>query len=557
VQLLHCGRQKHVEAEGAFDGMPVAPSALPYRFGPVPHELTTEEVEQVVEDYIRATERAQEAGFDSIGLHGAHGYLISQFISPYTNRRTDKYGGSAEKRATFPCEIISGIKKRCGQNFPVIIKINSRDHVDAPEQIDLEHTKVVVPLLEKAGADAIIISGGQHESTIPVPVSPYTIPRAFFSDAAGEIKKIARVPIGASCRINNPLLGEQLLEEGKADLIWMARPLMADPELPNKAKEGRVSEIRTCIACCTCIDMLWDDWIREWHCAVNPECMRESTMKIIKTPTPKSVLIIGGGPAGCEAACIAARIGHHVTLWEKENRLGGQVNLAAILDSKYEFRTIVPYYEASLNALGVTVELSKEGTVEKVKQLNPDVVIVATGSVPRKPPIPGIESSSSVVESSDVLRGRVKTGERVVIIGGGVVGMETAEFLVEQGKNVTMVVRTKLGKGMVRMVYHALRTKLKAAGVEILTNTQTLEIDPSGVRVSLPSGETRHIQADTVVLATGAKANRSLLDELEDEVPEIYVIGDALKPRNIMTAIYQGATVARALENYQPKKWKK
>jgi 2,4-dienoyl-CoA reductase-like NADH-dependent reductase (Old Yellow Enzyme family)/thioredoxin reductase len=556
VQLLHCGRQMHVHAEGAFgDNKPVAPSAISYQFGIVPHELTTKEVGEVVEEYVEATRRAQEAGFDCINLHGAHGYLISQFISPYSNRRTDRYGGSVENRARFACEIIEGIKKRCGRNFPVLIKINCRDYVNAPEQIDLEHTKAVVPFLESAGADEIHISGGQHESYIAVPVSPYTIPRAFFAEETGEIRKVARVPIGASCRINDLELAEKLLGEGKADLIWMARPFMSDAEFPNKAKEGRLDEIRTCIACCTCIDMLWDDWMREWRCAINPETMRETMLPMVPTVNPKKVLVIGGGPAGCEAGCVAAEGGHRVTLWEKEARLGGQVNLTTAIASKYEYRNIPRYYHARLKALGVSVEMNREATVERVKEFNPDVVILATGSLMERPSLPGV-NGSGVVFATDVIEGKVKAGGRVVVIGGGVVGMETAELLSEQGKRVVMVVRSKLGRGMVRMIYHILRGKLEKAGVEILTKTRTLGMDASGVRVMLPGGEERRIEADTVVLATGSRGNRSLLDGLEGVVTEIHVIGDALKPRNIMTAIYQGAMVGRALDNYHPKKWK-
>jgi 2,4-dienoyl-CoA reductase (NADPH2) len=556
VQLQHCGRQIHVHAEGAFEGSrPVAPSAVSYQFGIVPHELTTEEVAQVVKDYVEAARRAHEAGFDCVGLHGAHGYLINQFLSTYSNRRTDCYGGNIENRARFACEIIEGIKKRCGQDFPILIKINGRDYVNAPEQIDLEHTKAVVPLLEQAGVDEIHISGGQHESSLAVPVSPYTIPRAFFAEDTGKVRKAARVPIGVSCRINDVELADRLLEEGKADLIWMARPFISDPEVPKKAREGRLDEIRTCIACCTCVDMLWDDWMRNWRCAINPEAMRETELPIVRTVNPKRVLVIGGGPAGCEAACAAAESGHRVALWEKEKKLGGQVNLATRLTSKYEYENIPRYYGTRLKALGVVVELNKEATVERVKELNPDVVILATGSLSVKPSIPGVQGSN-VFFATEVIGGKVETGKRVIIIGGGVVGMEAAEYLVEQGERVTMVVRTKLGKGMVRMVYHIIRGKLEAAGVEIFTKTQTLGIDLRGVTVLLPSGETRHLEGDTVLLATGSKGDRTLLDGLEDEVPEIHLIGDALKPRNIMTAIYQGAMVGRSMDDYHPKKWK-
>jgi len=555
VQFLHCGRQMHVFAEGAAKVTPIAPSPVPYRFGVVPHEMTIGEIEYQINQYAEAARRAREAGFDCVGLHGAHGYLISQFISPYTNRRTDRYGGSIENRARFGGEIIQAIKRKCGQDFPVLIKINYHDYLkDVEEQITLEHTKAIVPFLEKAGADEITISSTTHESSEPLSISPYMVPMGPLVDAAGEIKKIATVPIGAINKINEPVFAEKVLEDGKADLIFMSRPLLADAEFPRKVSENRVDEIRNCIACCTCIDMLWDGWNREVRCAINPEAYRERSMNFLPSRRTKNVLVIGGGPAGAEAARVAAQSGHQVTLWEKEDKLGGQVNLAALTPDKYDdYMRLIRYYSVQLKKLGVKVELNKEATPDLVREACPGVVILAAGAVPFSPPIPGVDRSN-VFTANDVVAGKVQTGDKVVVIGGGMVGLETAQLLARNGKKVTIVeILPQVGTGMVRMVYLVIRNELRKAGVEILRSAITEEITAEGVSVTDWDKNKRFIEADTVVLACGTKPNRGLLDRISNIVPEVYMVGDCLRPRNIMAAIYQGAMAGRSLDDYQPK----
>ncbi len=546
IQLFHVGRQMHVDSKGAVPGVePVAPSPIEYKFGTTPHKLTTEEVEYQVNQFVEAARRVKEGGFDCVGLHGAHGYLISQFISPYTNKRNDKYGGSIENRARFACDIIEGIKEKCGEDFPVLIKINSEDYVDSEPQINLEHTLSVAPLLEEAGVDEIHVSSGTHESVIPCATAPYMTPQGTYLDDAAEVREVVDIPVGGIHRIKDPKLAEEALEEGKVDLVWMTRALIADPELPNKTREGRLDEIRTCIGCGTCIDRAWQDWLGDCLCAINPEAWREREFRIQPTLRPKEVLVIGGGPAGLEAARVAAKIGHEVTLWEKDDKLGGQVNLASVAPDKDEFENLIRYFSVQMEKLGVDVELEKEATRESVEKMDPEVAIIATGASPKNPSIEGVDKD--IVEDAwDVLAGKAKVGEEVVVIGGGEVGMETAQYLVNQGKDVTMVVRSEMGKGMVRMVFYYIRGWLAHHDVEMLTHTKTEEITEKGVVVE-DDGE-RKIEADSVVIATGTKPNISLHEELWDIVPEVYMAGDCLYPGDIKSAIYQGATVARMLE---------
>jgi 2,4-dienoyl-CoA reductase (NADPH2) len=390
-----------------------------------------------------------------------------------------------------------------------------------------------------------------HEARIDAPhnVGPYWQDRNIYVDAAAAIKKIARVPIGVINRISDAEFAEQILAEGKADFIWMGRALLVDPELPRKAAEGRLDEIRYCIGCNTCIDMSWNGFRRDFRCAVNPEAYRERMSQVLPVRRVKNVLVIGGGPAGAEAARTAARIGHSVTLWEKDDKLGGQVNLAMLTVAKQGYGSLISYYATQLKKLGVTVELGKNATADLIRKIEPNIVILASGSSPRIPPIPGVDRSN-VVMANEVVAGKAAIGDRVAIIGGGVVGMETAQLLLQRGKKITLVARHKLGKHMVRQVYHHIRLTLERDGVEMLRFAPTEEITDGGIIIVDKDKNRRLIGADTVVLAAGAMPNRALLDNLGGIVPEVHLVGDCLNPRNIMSAIYQGMMVGRALDDY-------
>jgi 2,4-dienoyl-CoA reductase (NADPH2) len=551
IQIMHEGRAMRPDEAGAAKNLkPVAPSPVKFKFGVVPHELTVAEIKHLENQFVAAAVRVKNAGYDCVEIHGAHGYLIGSFMSPYTNRRTDEYGGSIENCARFACEIIRGIKEKCGKDFPLLIKVNALDRLDkkeAPVQLTPDIITAIAPYLEKAGVDEIHLSGGTHEAPMWSAVGPYYVPKAAFAGYAAQVKSSVKIPVGVINRINDPVLADELIIEGKVDLVWMMRPLVADPELPKKAEEGRLDEIRTCIACNTCHDILCQGWFHETRCAVNPDAWREGVSHLEPSLRKKNVLIVGGGPAGMEAARISALIGHNVTLWEKDNKLGGLLNLAAIPPLKGEIMSIPRYYTSQFKKLGVKVELNKEATPALVKQLKPDVIIIASGSSTFFPPIPGIDKSL-VVDARKVLEGSAKVGNNVVVIGGGEVGIETAEFLGTQGKKVTLVeILPTIGELMVRDVIDYVIDQLVQHKVEILTGTKVEEITGDGIVVSNKDQQKRVIKTDNVIIATGAKPDKTVQNALQGLAREVYLAGDCLVPSNIRVAVHQGNMTARML----------
>ncbi|MFH0768953.1 MAG: FAD-dependent oxidoreductase [Chloroflexota bacterium] len=543
VQFLHPGRGLY-HMHTPLSGQAIGPSAVAQLHAALPREMTVDDIWDVIERYAEGARRAKEAGFDGVEPHGAHSYLIQQFLSPYSNKRTDEWGGDAIKRAKFAYEIIKRTKEKCGQDFVVGFKANGDDFLaEGVPGTHISDVKQIVPYLEKAGMDYIIISSTHQDAVIPWSVQPYSAPLGCLVPFAEMVKEVATVPVGAIGRINNPELAEWVLEKGKADFIGLTRPLICDAEWAKKAHEGSPEDIRQCIGCCTCMD----DGIQGRgvkRCAVNPEYGMEAEVRITPTLRPYKVLIVGGGPAGMEAARTAALIGHDVTLWEKEDKLGGQLILAAKPPQKEEFNNLTQWLSIQLEKTGVKVELGKEATPESVNKMNPEVVVIATGATELIPEIPGVDRDN-VVMARAVIVGKAGTGQRVVVLGGGQVAMETAQLLARQGKKVTMVVRTVIGKRMVRFTYYPLRRELIRRGVEILQNTRTEEITDAGVVVSDKSGKRQVIGCDTVVLATGAKSERKLLDAVD--VDEVHIVGDALYPANILKAIHEGNYIAQRI----------
>lgn len=538
LQLIHGGRQSLSSVIGT---QPVSASEVFCRLtGETPRALSVQEIRDVVEAFAEAARRAKEAGFDAIEIHGAHGYLINQFLSPLTNKRTDQYGGDVKGRARFLLEILERVRKKVGSGYPVLCRINGDDYIEGG--ITLEEAKATAKMLEADGVDALDISAGIYDSPVPVTTAPMALPRGNLVHLAAEIKQVVGVPVIAAGRINDPELAEEILRQGKADLVSMGRALLADPYLPKKAAAGALDEINRCTACDECISRLVFN--EEIACSVNAALGREEEYRIKKAGVPKRVLVVGGGPAGMEAARVSALRGHEVVLYEKSERLGGQLNLAAVPPHKEEIKNVTAYLEPQIRKLGVKIMLGKEVTPTLVQKIKPDVVFIATGSVPLLPENLG---GDNVLTANDVLAGVASVGGKVVVVGGGMVGAETAEFLAERGKKVTILeMLGRIGVDMVPMVIMLLYRRLKELGVVMITNAKVKEIKGNSV-VYEKDEKKQTIEADSVVLAMGSKPNIALMKMLEGRVPKLYAIGDAKEPSNVLNAIHEGSQLAREI----------
>ncbi len=538
IQLQHVGGQTNLRnTEGA---QPVAPSVVRFPRGDTPRALTIAEIQHIEEEFADSILRAKTAGFDAVQIHGAHGYLVTQFHSPFFNKRTDIYGGSFENRMRFALELIEAAREKVGRDFPIIFRFSADEHITGG--IQLEEAKRMAVRLEEAGIDAIDVSAGVHAAR-PWIFPTMHMPRGCSVHLAGGIKDVVSVPVIVVGRLGDPLLAEQVLRDQKADMIAMGRPLLADPYLPQKAAAGRVEDICPCISCNACIDRMVNGW--SVRCAVNPEFGREREYPLVPAVKAKKILVVGGGPAGMEAARIAAFRGHQVVLYERADSLGGQLLLASVPSFKKDLEDLLEYLVTQLKKSGVRIELGQEATGHVVREVDPDVVIVAAGAQPLKPRIPGIEGEN-VKTAEAVLGGQAKVGKRVVVAGGGRVGAEMAYFLAEGGAEVTLVeMQDEMGVEMEACERAYVLEKLDEYGVSILTERSIRAITGDGVQVADRRWETSVLECDTVVLALGSTPNTELAEQLDGTGVEVHTIGDCVEPRRIYEAIHEAWWVAR------------
>jgi len=531
----------------------VAPSPIPAFFDPnvICRELTTEEIEELVYDFGHGASLIANAGIDGIEIHAHQGYLLTEFLTPRTNKRTDEYGGDLDGRLRIIIELVHVVKKAAGADYPVTVRYGLTDHLEGEIEgaRGVDEGLEIARKLEAVGVDGLHIDAGVYE-TNNWAQPPTTQPDGCLVYVAEMAKKAVRVPIIAVGKLGNPELAESVLKAGKADFIALGRPLLADPNWPNKVKEGRIDDIRPCLGDNEgCLARVFAG--KHISCTVNPQTGNERNFTLTPADEKKSVVIVGGGPGGMEAARVAALRGHKVTLVEKGYELGGNLIAAAVPEFKYEYRRLIDYYVTQLRKLGVSTKLGIEATAELVLSMSPDVVFIATGSRPLVPNIPGVDKDI-VITAVELLLDKPQIGQSVIIVGGNLVGAEVALYLGGQGKRVTIV--ECLDNIMRDMDWiNALDIQRRFDGLEsdrldvkILTNTEAVEVVDDGLVVSEKSGKRRTLKADTIVLAVGMVSNEDRLSEaLRGEVKEVYHIGDCVSPGKVIDAVWKGFRTAR------------
>ena len=512
-------------------------------------EMPKDVIEKVVDSYAKTALRAKHCGFSSVLVHAGHGWLPAQFLSPVLNHRTDEFGGSLENRARITMMILDRIREYCGPNFIIEARISWKEGMYDGYQLDesIEFCK----MMEEHGVDLIQVSCGSlhfHDSTILSMPSWFDVEDGHNVEAAAEIKKHVHVPIGTVGAVTDPALAEEWIRDGKVDYVVMARALIADPELPKKAMHGKVDDIRPCLRCLSCITGGY--YNLPLHCSVNPQIGRDSDYKFQPLPTEKKkVLIAGGGPAGMEAAIMAARRGHEVILCEKNDHLGGLMCVIEKESFKVRIRKYREYLEREIAKCPVDVRLSTEVTPELVQQLQPDMVIAAVGGHPIIPPIKGIEKAIQIV---DYYKNEPEIGENVLVLGGGFAGVECAIGLAIDGKKSTIIEMSGAlasgpntpYPGTGAMQIDALWTNVKKNHVEVKLNTKCVEITDEGMICEDSEGNRTLLKADAVIAATGIAPNEDVVDALRDSVIDFAWIGDCYQPGLIRTAVRQGYDTA-------------
>jgi len=540
IQIHHAGRQTSPKVIGR---RPVAPSPLacPAIRGAV-DPLSVEGIHEIVQKFVDAAVRAREAGFELLEIHGAHGYLINQFLSNYSNIREDRYGGNTARRTRFAVEIIRRIRERLGPDYPISFKISAQEFV--PGGLTVPESIEILKILVDAGIDVVQVSAG-NDSTPEWICQPMFMQKACLADSARQIKQALDIPVMAVGRINDPWTAENVIAEGKADLVCIGRGLMADPQMPNKAFEGRFDEIVTCIACNTCMESIFKKGRLE--CLVNPTLGREKEMEIVPSDNPRKVMVVGGGPGGLYAAWVAAKRGHDVHLFEKEPVLGGQLVPGSKTAYKREMQSLIRFQKKQVELYGAKCHLGRKVTADVVEKEHPDVVVLATGSQPVLPPLEGIDRD--LVSTFDViLNGQISDRKKTVVIGGGATGCEVAYHLTETGSSVTIVeLLPKIGGNLEAITKRLLIRKLKERKVQFLTEHKVLKIEKDGIVIEGPDDTQRKLEAQRVVVAVGIRPDDTIHDKIKSLGYETHVIGDCFKPRNAKEAILEGARLGRAI----------
>ena len=569
VQINHAGRYNF---SFFLDGkQAVAPSAVPSRMTrETPRELTIDEIKEIVKRFSQAASRVKKAGYDGVEVLSGTGYLISEFLSPFTNKREDDYGGSFENRMRFGLEVMQAIRQEVGADFPIIVRMNGNDFMPGGNgRRDLQE---YARRLVQVGVDALNINVGWHEARVPQIVT--SVPRGVFGYLAKGIRELVDVPVISGHRINDTATAREMIADGLCDMVAMGRPLIADPFLPQKAKAGHEKGIVHCIACAQgCFDNLFK--LKPVECLCNPKAGHEKETAVEKTKAAKKVMVVGGGAAGMSAALSAREKGHNVTLCEKGSRLGGQLYLASAPPGRAEFAELAKdlEYQVALSTINVVLDQCVDEALFDHEK--PDAVILATGALPIKPPIPGVELPH-VVQAWEVLQGTAVTGRRVVIVGGGAVGVETALFLAEKGtlspqalkfllvnraedpedlyelatrgtKDIVVIeMIDKMGKDIGKTTRWGILQDLSRQGIQTKATTKALEITETGVKVEM-DGKVEEIPADTVVLAAGAASYNPLQDFVEKQGIPCKVVGDAARVALAFDAVHQGFAAGRSL----------